>query len=46
MPEELNERHELVIVGSAFDADTERIVTYLADTCRVTASERTRFGCG
>ena len=32
MPEELNERHELVIVGSAFDADTERIVTYLADT--------------
>jgi hypothetical protein len=32
MPEELNERHELVIVGSAFDSDTERIVTYLADT--------------
>ena len=32
MPEELNERHELVIVGSAFDADTERIVTYLSET--------------
>lgn len=32
MPEELNERHELVIVGSEFDADTERIVTYLSDT--------------
>jgi hypothetical protein len=32
MPEELNERHELVIVGSTFDADTERIVTYLSDT--------------
>ncbi len=32
MPEELNERHELVIVGSAFDADTERMVTYLSET--------------
>jgi hypothetical protein len=32
MPEELNERHELVIVGSEFDSDTERIVTYLSDT--------------
>ena len=32
MPEELNERHELVIVGSEFDPDTERIVSYLADT--------------
>ncbi len=32
IPEELNERHELVIVGSEFDADTERIVTYLSDT--------------
>jgi hypothetical protein len=32
MPEELNERHELVIVGSEFDADTERIVTYLSET--------------
>ena len=31
MPEELNERHELVIVGSSFDPDTERIVTYLTD---------------
>ena len=31
MPEELNERHELVIVGSTFDSDTERIVTYLSD---------------
>lgn len=31
MPEELNERHELVIVGSSFDPATERIVTYLAD---------------
>jgi hypothetical protein len=27
----LNERHQLVIVGSALDADTERIVDYLAD---------------
>jgi hypothetical protein len=35
MPEELNERHELVIVGSAFDPDTERIVTYLSDTYAV-----------
>lgn len=32
MPEELNERHELVIVGSEFDPDTERIVNYLSDT--------------
>lgn len=31
MPEELNERHELVIIGSSFDADTERIVTYLSE---------------
>jgi hypothetical protein len=31
MPEELNERHELVIVGTHFDAATERIVTYLAE---------------
>lgn len=30
MPEELNESHELVIVGSAFDPATERIVEYLA----------------
>jgi hypothetical protein len=31
IPEELNEGHELVIVGSHFDPATERIVGYLAD---------------
>ena len=30
MPEELNESHELVIVGAEFDPSTERIVDYLA----------------
>lgn len=30
MPEELNEAHELVIVSSALDPSTERIVAYLA----------------
>src|SRR4051812_13712480 len=35
MPEELNERHELVIVGSSFDADKERIVTYLGEAYAV-----------
>ena len=31
MPEELNTSHELVIVASALDAATERIVGYLAN---------------
>jgi len=31
MPEELNERHELVVVASELDPSTERIVSYLAD---------------
>lgn len=31
MPEELNERHELVVVAGELDASTERIVTYLSD---------------
>lgn len=31
MPEELNEEHELVIVGASFDPATERIVEYLAE---------------
>jgi Endonuclease NucS C-terminal domain len=31
MPDELNESHELVIVGSSFDPATERIVQYLSD---------------
>lgn len=31
MPEELNESHELVIVGSSLDPATERIVQYLSD---------------
>lgn len=35
MPEDLNESHELVIVGSAFDPATERIVAYLAAVYRV-----------
>jgi hypothetical protein len=35
MPEELNESHELVIVGAEFSAPTERIVNYLAATHRV-----------
>jgi len=30
MPEELNESHDLVIVGAEFDPSTERIVDYLA----------------
>ena len=30
MPEDLNESHELVIVGSSFDPATKRIVGYLA----------------
>ena len=30
IPEDLNESHELVIVGATFDASTERIVEYLA----------------
>jgi len=30
MPEDLNESHELVIVGSSFDPATGRIVGYLA----------------
>jgi Endonuclease NucS len=35
MPEELNEGHELVIVGAEFSASTERIVNYLASTHKV-----------
>ena len=35
MPEELNELHELVIVGAEFSAPTERIVNYLAATHKV-----------
>jgi hypothetical protein len=35
MPEELNESHELVIVGAEFSAPTERIVNYLAATHKV-----------
>lgn len=31
MPDELNEEHQLVIVASELDAQTERIVSYLAD---------------
>jgi len=31
MPDEMNGSHELVIVGSSFDASTERIVNYLHD---------------
>lgn len=31
MPDELNESHELVIVGSSFDPATERIVQYLSE---------------
>ena len=31
MPDELNEAHQLVIVASERDAQTERIVSYLAD---------------
>jgi len=31
MPDELNEKHELVIVASYLDPGTERIVAYLAD---------------
>jgi len=31
MPDELNEEHELVIVGASFDPATERIVNYLAE---------------
>ena len=31
MPDELNESHQLVIVASELDAQTERIVTYLAE---------------
>ena len=31
MPEELNSEHELVVVASALDNSTERIVTYLAE---------------
>jgi hypothetical protein len=34
-PEELNESHELVIVGAEFNAPTERIVNYLAETHKV-----------
>lgn len=30
MPDEINDSHELVVVGSAFDPATERIVGYLA----------------
>lgn len=32
MPETLNENHELVVVASALDDSTERIVTYLSET--------------
>ena len=35
MPEELNENHELVIVGAEFSAPTERIVNYLASRHKV-----------
>jgi len=35
MPEELNESHELVIVGAEFDPATERIVEYLASEYEV-----------
>jgi len=35
MPEELNEAHELVIVGAEFSPPTERIVNYLASTHKV-----------
>lgn len=35
MPENLNESHELVIVASALDDSTERIVTYLSETWTV-----------
>jgi hypothetical protein len=35
MPEELNESHDLVIVGAEFNATTERIVNYLASTHKV-----------
>jgi hypothetical protein len=35
MPEELNEGHELVIVGAEFSAPRERIVNYLASTHKV-----------
>ena len=35
MPEEINDSHELVIVGSSFDPATERIVEYLAAEYRV-----------
>jgi hypothetical protein len=35
MPEELNEVHELVIVGAEFSPPTERIVNYLASTHKV-----------
>ncbi len=31
MPEELNDSHDLVIVASALDASTERVVQYLAE---------------
>ena len=30
MPDELNDSHEIVIVGSGFDPATERIVEYLS----------------
>ena len=35
MPEDLNESHELVIIGSSFDPATERIVGYLASLYKV-----------
>ena len=35
MPEELNEAHQLVIVASALDSTTERVVTYLLDHYKV-----------
>ena len=35
MPDELNANHELVIVASALDSATERIVTYLAEQHQV-----------
>lgn len=35
IPDELNQSHELVVVASQFDATSERVVGYLADTHQV-----------
>ncbi|MBC17211.1 MAG: hypothetical protein CL942_09195 [Desulfovibrio sp.] len=38
MPDEINDNHELVVVASALDSSTERIINYLSDTYAVSVN--------